>query len=99
MKTLRDLFKDYRFTFSFIVLVIIVILAVLSFFSPYDPTLWGVVPKNMKPSADLRTGHRFERAGCLLAGHLRSAQFLDYLPHLRIGFKGDRHPGWHGCRI
>ena len=50
MKTLRDLFKDYRFTFSFIVLVIIVILAVLSFFSPYDPTLWGVVPKNMKPS-------------------------------------------------
>ncbi len=52
MKTLRDLFKDYRFTFSFIVLVIIVILAVLSFFSPYDPTLWGVVPKNMKPSAD-----------------------------------------------
>jgi peptide/nickel transport system permease protein len=52
MKTLRDLFKDYRFTFSFIVLVIIVILAVLSFFSPYDPTLWGVVPKNMKPSAN-----------------------------------------------
>jgi peptide/nickel transport system permease protein len=52
MKTLRDLFKDYRFTFSFIVLVIIVILAVLSFFSPYDPTLWSVVPKNMKPSAD-----------------------------------------------
>lgn len=52
MKILRDLFKDYRFTFSFIVLVIIVILAVLSFFSPYDPTLWGVVTKNMKPSAD-----------------------------------------------
>jgi len=52
MKTLRDLFKDYRFTFSFIVLVVIVILALLSFFSPYDPTLWGVVPKNMKPSAD-----------------------------------------------
>ena len=52
MKTLRDLFKDYRFTFSFIVLVIIVILALLSFFSPYDPTLWSVVPKNMKPSAD-----------------------------------------------
>jgi len=51
MKILRDLFKDYRFTFSFIVLVIIVILALLSFFSPYDPTLWGVVTKNTKPSA------------------------------------------------
>ena len=45
MKLLRDLFKDYRFTFSFIVLVIILIMALLSFFSPYDPTLWGVVRK------------------------------------------------------
>ena len=52
MKILRDLFKDYRFTFSFVVLVIIVIMAILSFFSPYDPTLWNVVPKNTKPSAD-----------------------------------------------
>lgn len=52
MKTLRDLLKDYRFTFSFIVLVIIVVMAILSFFSPYDPTLWNVVPKNTKPSAD-----------------------------------------------
>lgn len=52
MKILRDLFKDYRFTFSFIVLLIILSLAFLSIFSPYDPTLWGVVSKNMKPSAD-----------------------------------------------
>src|SRR6266536_2239099 len=51
MKILRDLFKDYRFSFSFVVLVIILIMALLSVFSPYDPTLWGVVPKNMKPSA------------------------------------------------
>ena len=51
MKILKDLFKDYRFTFSFIVLVIIVVMALLSFFSPYDPTLWNVVPKNNKPSA------------------------------------------------
>jgi peptide/nickel transport system permease protein len=50
VKVLRDLFKDYRFFFSFFVLVIILILAVLSFFSPYDPTLWGVVPKNLPPS-------------------------------------------------
>jgi peptide/nickel transport system permease protein len=52
VKTLRDLFKDYRFSFAFIVLVIILILAILSFFSPYDPTLWHVVPRDMKPSAD-----------------------------------------------
>src|SRR5215207_9652270 len=56
MNILKDLFKDFRFTFSFIVLVIIVIMAILSLFSPYDPTLWGVVPKNMKPSADYILG-------------------------------------------
>ena len=56
MKILRDLFKDYRFCFSFIVLVIILILAFLSFFSPYDPTLWNVVPKDMKPSAEYLLG-------------------------------------------
>jgi peptide/nickel transport system permease protein len=56
MRLLRDLFKDFRFGFSFIVLLIIVTMALLSFFSPYDPTLWGVVPKNMKPSADYVLG-------------------------------------------
>ncbi len=52
MKTFRDLLKDYRFAFSFVVLVIIVIMAVLSLFSPYDPTLWNVVPRDLKPSAE-----------------------------------------------
>ena len=56
MKILRDLFKDYRFSFSFIVVVIIVIMALLSFFSPYDPTLWHVVPRDLKPSADYILG-------------------------------------------
>jgi len=56
VKTLRDLFKDYRFTFSFVVVIIILILAILSFFSPYDPTLWNVVPKDMKPSAEYLLG-------------------------------------------
>jgi len=51
MKTFRDLFKDYRFSFSFVILVIILVMALLSFVSPYDPTLWNVVPKNTKPSA------------------------------------------------
>ena len=52
MKILRDLFRDYRFCFSFAVLVIILILAFLSFFSPYDPTLWNVVPRDTKPSVE-----------------------------------------------
>lgn len=52
MKLLRDLFKDYRFVLSFSVLMIIVSMAILSFFSPYDPTLWHVVPRDMSPSAD-----------------------------------------------
>lgn len=56
MKTLKDLFRDYRFTFSFIVLVIIVILAFLSFFSPYDPTLWNVVPRDLMPSSTYLLG-------------------------------------------
>lgn len=56
MKTFRDLFRDYRFCFSFGVLVIILILAFLSLFSPYDPTLWGVVPKDLRPSAKYLLG-------------------------------------------
>jgi peptide/nickel transport system permease protein len=50
VKIFRDLFRDYRFCFSFIVLVIVLTLALLSIFSPYDPTLWNVVPRDMKPS-------------------------------------------------
>ena len=56
MKILRDLFRDYRFAFAFIVLVIIVIMAILSIFSPYDPTLWNVVPRDLKPSAKYLLG-------------------------------------------
>ncbi len=56
MKTFRDLFRDYRFCVSFIVLVIILILALLSIFSPYDPTLWNVVPKDLKPSVQYPLG-------------------------------------------
>jgi peptide/nickel transport system permease protein len=56
MKILGDLFRDYRFFFSFIVLLVILILAVLSIFSPYDPTLWNVVPRDMRPSAEYWLG-------------------------------------------
>ena len=56
MKILGDLFRDYRFAFSFIVLLVILILAGLSIFSPYDPTLWNVVPRDMRPSAEYWLG-------------------------------------------
>ena len=56
MKVLRDLFRDYRFCFSFGVLVIILTLAFLSIFCPYDPTLWNVVPKDLRPSAEYLLG-------------------------------------------
>jgi peptide/nickel transport system permease protein len=50
VKVLRDLFKDYRFALSFCVLSLLLTLAILSIFSPYDPTRWGVVPRDLRPS-------------------------------------------------
>lgn len=56
MKLLRDLLRDYRFATGFFVLVLLVLFACLSFFSPYDPTEWGVVPRDMRPSAEFWLG-------------------------------------------
>lgn len=50
MKVLKDLFEDYRFVISFCILCILLLLAILSFFSPHDPTLWGTAPRDLKPS-------------------------------------------------
>jgi len=50
VRIFRDLFRDYRFALSFCVLVVLVIMSLLSFFSPYDPTLWNAVPRDMPPS-------------------------------------------------
>ena len=50
MKVLFDLFRDYRFASSFFVLGVLLILAILTVFAPYDPTVWGVVPRDLKPS-------------------------------------------------
>lgn len=50
MKVFRDLFRDYRFAVSFCVLCALLIFACLSFFAPYDPTLWNVVPRDLRPS-------------------------------------------------
>ena len=50
MKVVRDLFRDYRFGLSFCVLGALLILALLTVVAPYDPTVWGVVPRDLKPS-------------------------------------------------
>jgi peptide/nickel transport system permease protein len=52
MRILKDLFRDYRFCVSFGVLIVILTMAILSNFSPYDPTLWHVVARDTKPSAE-----------------------------------------------
>lgn len=52
MKLFRDLFRDYRFAVSFCVLCALLIFACLSFFAPYDPTLWHVVPRDLRPSPE-----------------------------------------------
>ena len=52
MNTLKDLFRDYRFGFSFCVLCVLLFMALLTLFSPYDPTLFGAVPRDLKPSTE-----------------------------------------------
>ncbi len=56
MKLFRDLLRDYRFTLAFGILVLMLIFAGLSWVSPYDPTLWGEVPRDMRPSAEYWLG-------------------------------------------
>src|SRR5262245_42157825 len=50
MKLFKDLFRDYRFALSFCILCGLLIFASLSFFSPYDPTVWTVFPRDLGPS-------------------------------------------------
>jgi peptide/nickel transport system permease protein len=56
LNVFRDLLRDYRFALSFFVLCVLLILAILTLFSPYDPTMWGVVPRDLKPSAEYLLG-------------------------------------------
>ena len=56
MKVFRDLLRDYRFALSFSVLCLLLLLAILTIFSPYDPTRWGVVSRDLKPSAEYWLG-------------------------------------------
>ena len=50
MKLFRDLFRDYRFAISFSVLCFLVVFAFLSVLSPYDPTVWGIDMRDLRPS-------------------------------------------------
>jgi len=52
MTTLRELLRDGRFKFAFIILCVLVLLAILSFFSPYDMSKWNVIPRDMPPSME-----------------------------------------------
>lgn len=48
---IKDLLKyDKRFRFGFSVMSLMIFLAILSFFSPYDPKVWHVVPRDTPPS-------------------------------------------------
>ncbi|ADA66676.1 MULTISPECIES: ABC transporter permease [Thermotoga] len=48
---IRDLFRfNKEFRFGFIVIIVIITLAILSFFSPYNPKAWNQVPKDKPPS-------------------------------------------------
>ena len=52
MKTLRDLCRDGRFSLGAAVVFVLVVLALLSFFSPHDPTEWRVALRDMPPSRE-----------------------------------------------
>lgn len=52
MKLFRDLLRDYRFAVAFWVLCLLLVFAALSLLSPYDPTRWGQVPRDLRPSAE-----------------------------------------------
>jgi peptide/nickel transport system permease protein len=52
VKVLRDLFRDYRFGVSFIVLLLLVTLGLMSLFSPVDPTAWGAFMRDLDPSPE-----------------------------------------------
>jgi hypothetical protein len=56
VKLFGDLLRDYRFAAGFGALCILVFFSVLSLFSPFDPTVWGAVPRDMRPSAEYWLG-------------------------------------------
>jgi peptide/nickel transport system permease protein len=56
MKTLRALFRDRRFAIGAVIMLVLTVLALLSFISPYDPTVWRLVPRDLPPSGEYWLG-------------------------------------------
>jgi peptide/nickel transport system permease protein len=56
VKLFRDLLRDYRFAWGFFIFMALVAFACLSFFAPYDPTEWGVAPRDLRPSLEYWLG-------------------------------------------
>jgi peptide/nickel transport system permease protein len=56
MKTLRALLRDRRFSLGAAIMLVLVVLALLSFFAPYDPKEWRVVPRDLPPSLEYWLG-------------------------------------------
>ncbi len=51
MKTLRAFFRDQRFSIGAALMAGLLFLACLSVLSPYNPTVWRVVPRDLAPSS------------------------------------------------
>lgn len=57
LANMRDLLKhDREFLFGFVVILVLIFLSILSFFSPYDPRSWNVVPHDLPPSLNYPFG-------------------------------------------
>jgi peptide/nickel transport system permease protein len=50
VKLFKDLLRDFKFFWGFWIMCMLVAFSCLSFFAPYDPTVWGEVPRDMRPS-------------------------------------------------
>jgi len=49
LESFKELMKDGRFKFAFIVICVLAFMSLLSFFSPYNPLKWNVVPRDLPP--------------------------------------------------
>jgi peptide/nickel transport system permease protein len=81
MKTLRALFRDTRFSIGAIVMGVLITLALLSFFSPYDVTVWRLVPRDLPPSGEhlLGTTSLGQDVFWLLTASIRNSILLAFL--------------------
>ncbi len=99
MKTLRALFRDRRFSIGAVIMLVLIVLAFLSFFSPYDPTEWRVVPRDLPPSRGALAGDELAGPGRVLAADRRHPQFPPAGDCRRVHLQGHRADGRPGVRL